>query len=153
MEADEVSITVFSGKGSLHTCTRTIKRRETSETCPVVALQNIFRIIKAKTGKSPKGSDSLFVLENKKVLTRGQLAKVLAAGAVQCGVLHSKIATHSLRRGGASTYAAAGVPDEDIQRFGRWTSAGYRLYVASHADMMQASVRDPTLIVPRFERN
>ena len=65
-----------------------------------------------------------------KVLTRAhvQVSDALKGAAVECGIAASRIASHSLRRGGASAYAAAGVPDEDIRRFGRWTSYGFKVY-------------------------
>ena len=35
----------------------------------------------------------------------------------------------SLRRGGATTLAASGVPDRVIRAMGRWKSGAYRLYI------------------------
>ena len=37
--------------------------------------------------------------------------------------------THSLRIGGASAAAAAGIPDSQIQIFGRWSSNAYQRYI------------------------
>ena len=63
-----------------------------------------------------------------------------------------RVATHSLRRGGASAYSCH-ISDEAIQRFGRWTSSGYTKYVWPHAEMFAAGGRLAATYVPRFERN
>jgi hypothetical protein len=152
-QATQLTITVYSGKGALHTCTRSIHRNKENPSCPLVALQGLYAVYVKRYGKPPAAADSLFVLENKEVLTRAGLATVLKQAAVACGVAASRVATHSLRRGGASAYAAAGVPDADVQRFGRWTSDGYKRYVTTHADMMKKGHADPAQVVPRFERN
>jgi hypothetical protein len=41
----------------------------------------------------------------------------------------SEYAGHSFRKGGASSLAAAGVPDHLIQTMGRWASDCYKLYI------------------------
>jgi hypothetical protein len=41
-EATELTITVYSGKGSLHTCTRTLHKNEANPTCTVKAIANLF---------------------------------------------------------------------------------------------------------------
>jgi hypothetical protein len=151
-EAQEVTVTVFSGKGSLHTCTRSLKANTVSATCAVKWLKNLYAVLLAH-GVVPKSTDSLYKKPDGKVLTRADLSAVLKAAAVACGVISSKVASHSLRRGGASAYAAAGVPHGDIQKFGRWTSDGYKVYITIHADVMEQGKVNPALVVPRFERN
>jgi hypothetical protein len=151
-EADEVSITVFSGKGTLHTCTRSLKLNQESPTCVIKWLKNLHAVL-LKHGIAPLQGDSLFKKPDGKVLTRADLSAILKAAAVACGVVSSKVASHSLRRGGASAYAAAGVPHYDIQKFGRWTSDGYKVYITIHADVMTQGKVNPALVIPRFERN
>jgi hypothetical protein len=151
-EADELTITVFSGKGSLHTCTRSLKANPESPTCAVRWLKNLHAVL-LKNNAAPNPRDSLYRKADGKVLTRADLSAVLRAAAVSCGVVSSKVASHSLRRGGASAYAAAGVPHHDIQKFGRWTSDGYKVYITSYADVMTQGKVNPALVVPRFERN
>ena len=90
-------------------------------------------------------------MEDGKVLSRAQLSNALKGAAVECGISASRIVSRSLRRGGASAYAAAGVPDEDIRRFGRWTSYGFKVYVTAHADMMRKGLLNPATAAPRFE--
>ena len=111
-------------------------------------------------GKPPRTSDFPYRMENGRVLSRPQLPEVLKGAAMECGIPASRVDSHSLRRGGSSesAYAAAGVPDryQDIMRFcrfGRWTSDGYRVYVATHADMKRKGLLDPATnaCTPRFE--
>ena len=68
-----------------------------------------------------------------------------------CGIDSSLVASHSLRRGMACCMAAAGIPNEDIQRFGRWNSDAYKLYVMSNADLMSSKLAAAAGVVPNFE--
>jgi integrase len=49
--------------------------------------------------------------------------------------------SHSLRHGGASAYAAAGVPLHVIKEFGRWKSDAYMVYVTLSVDVLDAHIR------------
>jgi len=157
-EADEVTFTLYSGKGSLHTCTRTVHRNSDNPSCPVVASAQYYKAFLKHFGRPPRGNESPFTLKSGKVLKRSTLADILKKAAVSCGVPGSRVATHSLRRGGASCYslsiaAGSNITELDIQRFGRWSSDGYKKYITSHANMMQSGNANPALLVPRFERN
>jgi len=46
-----------------------------------------------------------------------------------CGLPPHRFSTHSLRIGGASILAAAGVPDYVIQKMGRWKSLAFLTYI------------------------
>ena len=82
------------------------------------------------------------------------LATEMRAFQPDCGLPPTRVATHSLRRGGACAYAATGaVSDEAIQRFGRWMSSGYKKYVWPHAEMFFRGGKAAATLVPRFERN
>ena len=56
---------------------------------------------------------------------------------------------HSMRAGGATSLAAAGVPSLQIQAIGRWNSAAFERYIHRHPTLLQAilfqghSVHDP----------
>ena len=143
---------LYSGKNSLHTCTRTL-RATGHITCPVQGLVTVWKAVKAHKGRAPRASEAVFALEGQRVLTRNELAKVLRAATSDCGLPPSRVATHSLRRGGACAYASCSVADEAIQRFGRWTSSGYRKYVWPHAEMLIEGGKAAATFVPRFERN
>ena len=45
------------------------------------------------------------------------------------GIAKQGISTHSLRRGGTTALALAGVPEAFIQAHGRWSSLEYRKYI------------------------
>ena len=151
---DEITIKVYSGKNTLHTCTRSLKANPSSPTCVVAAFKNRMRVLLKEKGHLPHDTSSLFEMNDESVLSRANVSEILKSAAVSCGVTSSKVASHSLRRGGASQYAATpGISENDIARFGRWTSAGYKVYVMAHADMMDTSHANPGLVVPRFERN
>ena len=151
---DEITMKVYSGKNTLHTCTRSLKANPTSPTCVVAAFTNRMRVLLKEKGHLPHGTSSLFEMSDGSILSRANVSEILKSAAVSCGVTSSKVASHSLRRGGASQYAATpGIDENDIARFGRWTSAGYKVYVMAHADMMDTSHANPGLVVPRFERN
>jgi integrase len=49
--------------------------------------------------------------------------------------------SHSLRHGGASAYAAAGVPLHVIKEFGRWKSEAYMVYITLSVDVLDLHVR------------
>jgi integrase len=44
--------------------------------------------------------------------------------------------SHSLRHGGASAYAAAGVPLHVIKEFGRWQSEAFMVYITLTIDVL-----------------
>jgi hypothetical protein len=151
-QAVELTITVYSGKGSLHTCTRSLRQNRESPTCTLKWLKNLYRV-KVMSGQVPRAGQSLFLKPDGSVLTRAGISEILKVAAVSCGVRASRVASHSLRRGGASAYAAAGVPHADIQKFGRWTSDGYKIYITIHANIMTQGKANPASVAPRFERN
>ena len=112
------------------------------------------QVLLKEKGHLPHETSSLFEMNDGSVLSRANVSEILKSAAVSCRVTSSKVVSHSLRRGGASQYAATpGINENDIARFGRWTSAGYKVYVMAHADMMDTSHANPGLVVPRFERN
>ena len=152
-QAHEVTLRVFSGKNTLHTCTRTLSRTG-HVTCPVEGLVRVWKAVRACKKRLPRPTEALFALEGSRVLTRKEVAEVLRAATTDSGLPPTRVSTHSLRRGGACAYAASGsVSDEAIQRFGRWTSDGYKKYVWPHAAMFEAGAKIAARFVPRFERN
>ena len=103
--------------------------------------------------RTPSQDAAVFALEKGEVLSRAQVSDILKQAAATAGIPSARIASHSLRRGGASAFVAAEASDEAIQRFGRWTSDAYKAYVFPHAAELAASQRKAMLTVPCFERN
>ena len=159
--ADEISLTLYSSKNSLETCTRTLKEVPGSELCVVTALKELHAAHVKEFGKEPGGFgqstklEAVFKKDETKVYRRKDISQVLKIAAAAAGIPDGRIASHSLRRGGCSQYIAAGgqVNEAAIQRFGRWTSIAYKLYVVGASDALSAIQGAASHLVPRFERN
>jgi hypothetical protein len=52
--------------------------------------------------------------------------------------LAGDVGGHSMRSGGATALAIAGVPDNRIQAMGRWSSDAYQQYIRKHPALLQA---------------
>ena len=125
-----------------------------SELCAVKALKKLHAKIKEMTGAFPHPDQAICERSSGEFLTRDEVSRVLQAAALQCGVSPKMVASHSLRRGGATTYSLAGVSDEEIKRLGRWLSDAYKLYVyLGMESIMSKGQSNPMLVVPRFEKN
>lgn len=59
--------------------------------------------------------------------------------AVAYGLDPRRVSSHSLRIGGASALAAAGVPDYVIQDMGRWKSLAFLTYVRKSTEMFEVA--------------
>ena len=136
-------------------CSRTITKTKECAICAVSAIQNLHRVIFESTGAYPKPEDALCKIEEGRWISRDQISEVLKAGMRACGCNSDRIASHSLRRGGASAYYCAGVPMEDIKIFGRWLSDAHKLYIflSGTSSIMSKGNVHPTTVVPRFEKN
>jgi site-specific recombinase XerD len=93
--------------------------------CPVVALSQYVN----RAPFTLKSDEPLFMLSADVPLSRAVLVAKLSALVARLGSDPSCYAGHSLRRGGATSYAAAGVSDEIIKSLGRWSSDTYQRYV------------------------
>jgi hypothetical protein len=149
----DLSGTFFSDKNSLSTCTRTLPSTAGSDLCVVQAVADLYEAHVKLTGKAPNSKAAVFAKADGSVYTRGYVSDILKEAAAVSGVPKARIASHSLRRGGASTYAAAGISDKAIQRWGRWTSSAYQSYVYPHMAQFAKGLKKAMHVVPRFERN
>ena len=104
------------------TCTITIGATYTS-TCPVAALQKYITLTKHSS------SLPLFIFEDNTFLTRQRLTSHLRTLLQLAGFDPDAYASHSFRIGAATTAAAAGLPDWQIQAMGRWSSDCYTRYI------------------------
>ncbi len=71
----------------------------------------------------------IFHFWNGTSLTRQKLNTLIKLLATRCGIAPERYSSHSFRIGAASTAAAAGVPDWQIQALGRWSSDCYKRYI------------------------
>ena len=116
-------------------------------------MKYLYLQILKETGKVPDPSSPVFMLSTGKPLHRAKVSAIIKETLCKVGVPPRLAGSHSLRRGGASLYRAAGVPDEDVKRFGRWNSDAYKLYINITVTALDqwAGVLAHTL--PRFELN
>ena len=76
-----------------------------------------------------------------------------ATAAMAAKLPEARFASHSLRRGGATHYVAAGkLSDEEVCRLGRWTSIAYKGYVYSHSEESLEAMRRSAHLTPILER-
>ena len=90
--------------------------------CPVNATAQYLSISPAHDGSFLSHFDGSSV-------TRSQFAAVLSRALRFCGVYDARFTSHSFRIGAATSAAMAGIPENEIQRMGRWHSGVYRRYI------------------------
>ena len=146
----EVTLRLFSNKNSLNTCTRTVRMVKDNGSCPVQALAKLVTSSIITFGDLHLKA-AVFQKENEKAINRSTVSQALKLAAEAAGVPAANVASHSLRRGGASAYIAAGASEEALVRFGRWTSEAYLAYVYPHAEVLHKALKKACKMVPRFE--
>ncbi|XP_035692093.1 uncharacterized protein LOC118426678 isoform X2 [Branchiostoma floridae] len=90
--------------------------------CPVSSLE---RFLLRRGGKS----GCLFTSSNGSPVSSDHFTKVLKACVVQANLDPHKYTSHSFRIGAATQAAIQGVPDDTIQRLGRWSSDAFKKYI------------------------
>src|SRR5882724_863792 len=55
-----------------------------------------------------------------------------------CSTLDEEVGGHSLRSGGVTSLALAGVSDNTIQSMGHWASDTFRIYIRKHPVLLHA---------------
>ena len=126
-----------------HGCTITIGATATS-TCPLNAMQSYIAIHQHRL------SSPAFIFQDGSLLTRQRLAVLLRELLLHAGFDPDKYASHSFRIGAATTAAAAGLPEWQIQAMGRWTSDCYSHYIRPHPSI--AAVGNPDWFKPVAQR-
>jgi hypothetical protein len=99
-------------------------------TCPVAALKNLFTVHPLPL-KSPLFADALGA-----PLRRSSFISELKRRITLTGLDSTEYAGHSFRRGAATSAAAAGYSDYEVQLLGRWRSDAYKLYIDVPADRL-----------------
>ncbi|XP_066286545.1 integrase/recombinase xerD homolog [Branchiostoma lanceolatum] len=91
--------------------------------CPVKAMRELFLSRRHKQGP-------LFRFQSGAFLTRTKLTKIMREALQMLGINASQYASHSFRKGAATTAAEKGLPSWLIQILGRWSSECYKLYIS-----------------------
>jgi hypothetical protein len=94
-----------------------------SLTCPVTSIKLLYLL----DPRPPESS--LFVGADGLPLLRSEILRKLREDLARLGFDASKYAGHSFRRGSASSAAAAGFNELELQQLGRWRSDAYKLYI------------------------
>ena len=121
-------------------------RRTNEPICCVQALINLYLSLHGRQGGerllAPDAPVSVGGLDGSP-LSRADVNHVIEMSAKELyGADKAKLfRSHSLRHGGASAYAAAGVPLHVIKEFGRWKSDAFMIYVTLSVDVLDAHIR------------
>src|SRR5882724_9884023 len=62
--------------------------------------------------------------------------------------LDNEVSGHSLRSGGATALALAGVNDDSIQAMGRWSSDTFRIYIRKHPVILHVLIHNKPAFGP-----
>ena len=108
-----------------------------SPVCPVCLIIYIFRAFPAPP------SSHLFLTSTNQPISYAHLSNTLHSFLSLAGVHPAPFTLHSLRSGSATTAAAVGFSQEQIQKLGRWTSDCYRRYI-------RPSRREQAALAPRL---
>lgn len=105
--------------------------------CPVLAFLLLMKLMRAAGEHAPFPS------------SYHAFNKSLQARCSDAGISKLGVSTHSLRRGGTTALALAGVPEAIIQAHGRWSSLEYRKYICYLDSALQ---RRPTAMLLESQR-
>jgi len=101
----------------------TIASAPGAHTCAVSALKALFEFVE-RPPESP-----LFLQDDDTPMSRGFFISRLRAALTRAGFEAAKFSGHSFRHRAASSAAAVGFNDYEIQLLGRWRSDSYKLYI------------------------
>ena len=143
--AERITLRLPSTKNDLGQPTRSV-RRTNEPICCVQSLISLYSSLQKRAdGEKLLAPDApVFVGGvDGSPLRREDVNLVLELSAKELyGADNSKLfRSHSLRHGGASAYAAAGVPLHVIKEFGRWKSEAYMIYITLSVDVLDSHIR------------
>ena len=119
--------------------------RNSSATCPLTALD--FYLTHSTVNLTP--AHALFTLSSGLPLDRRTMIAFLQSLVARAGLPDAHLYNGiSFRKGGASSLAAAGVPDRVIKAAGRWRSECYQLYVQLSLSELQSASRRVAALDP-----
>ena len=160
-KATKLTLSILSSKNAAGRCTRTLQLVEGNRSNAPRRLRDRYLREFRETGKIPDPNKPIFQKRSGKLVTRTRVTKIIQDLLVStCGIPKELAGSHSLRRGGASCYRAMKdkdgkqvVSDEDVKRFGRWTSDAYKLYIHVHNELFQDVASGVANGMPYFELN
>ena len=97
-------------------------------------------LIRRRNEAKMQKEDYLFRWASGKPLTAPQFRQRMGAAMDAAGIERQGFEGMSVRRGGATGLARAGVEDRVIATAGRWSSSAYRLYVEVGAEELRAAM-------------
>lgn len=118
----QLTLRHFKGNTSRVPFNIVIQSTPTSRYCPV-------RIFTAYLNTCSSIAGSLFCWPSLRPDMRTEFSAILSQALIAAGKRQPYIRPHSVRIGAATSAAIAGVPDEQIQRLGRWKSDAYRRFI------------------------
>ena len=128
--AEEVSLAIRSAKADIFNAgTSRNHFRSGSPICVVDMLARLQRKCPQRFQGGDESELPLFRKADGAPLFRSEVQETIQEAATRCGVPKERIATHSLRIGGASALLHAGYSIALIQRFGRWASNAFQAYL------------------------
>ena len=155
IKARKITLSVMSNKNKLARCTRTTRIVESDALDPVKMLIFEYNEILVRTGSPPADESFVFELADEpgKFLSREEVSGTIQELLSSLGVPKHLAGSHSLRRGGATVMHSVGVPDEEIKRWGRWTSDAYKLYITLEMDALEQWTDALPTASPCYEYN
>ena len=100
--------------------------------CPIRA------ILQYLANRTTNRNGSLFVHQDRSLLSRAQFIHLLKEALSIQGVDHRRYTGHSFCIGTATTAAQSGVPDHLIKALSKWKSEAYQIYIQMHPGTLAA---------------
>jgi site-specific recombinase XerD len=107
-------------------------------------------IITTRSELSASDKDYLFRVKDKSLISTEQVSIVMKKTVEFCGFDSAKISAHSLRYGGATMLAAAGLPQYIIAYFGGWCEDSKSLQIYTQLNV--SSNRDVSRIFSQGDK-
>jgi len=126
---------------------------ETLQTDDTVSAFDIARdMFKFAKRAKPRSADPFLSIDGRTQIRYDKFSATLKRMVTIQGFDPEKFSTHSLRIGGATALAAAGVPDSTIQTLGRWKSLAFLEYIRTSIATLQRallSMINPSTVTTR----
>ena len=109
------------------------------ESSPAVAFCVVKDAFRWAQLAQPRGSDAFLSYHNQWVITYEEYNQAIKVTAERMGLDPRRYSTHAVRIGGTSALAAAGLPDWQIKKMGRWKSLVFLEYIQTALISMRSA--------------